>query len=465
MPPVPTIRRGLLFPALALAALLQNPAPVRAQSPCLPEWRAPEAAARAAVGNATAHVFIDASGSMSGFLVPGRDQTFIDLIYSVQGAVEAIAPNLSFFRFGSKVEKISSAQFLQARKKDFFTGPISQWSQITDAVSQINAGPPEHLGIVITDLFLSGADNPNAVNAPLREQLAAALRSGRSVAILGLKSPFDGVLTDLATTKDGVPFRGPERRRAVYLLLLGPSRLIDDFHTQLQSRVLAGMAPEAVRFALFSNALADSGQTLVLPAALNQISLGGGAQPANDPVALNLKIPAFGINRRGGNIDIKFNESALGVSPLAQYRLVMKAGVYLRQNAGAGAACPIWSDRDDAEGQVQFDPPDGCGGALRPGEHCLRFKPQEEWLRNLPRKLPFLLAMQVTAAPAPQLPSWFGEWGYSPQKEGELLRTLPPFFPTLNLDRLGLVLHELSKTRVSRNGGGYFLTYVSFEKD
>jgi hypothetical protein len=459
------VRRGLLFSAFALGLLSAGPAPARAQSSCLPQWRAQQAVARPAIVNATARVFIDASGSMSGFLTSTRDQTFIELIYSVQGAAEAVASDLSYFRFGSKVEKIPPDQFLMARRKDFFTGPISQWSHITDAVSQINAAPTDQLGIVVTDLFLSAGDNPNAVNAPLREQLAATLRSGRSVAVIGLKSAFDGALTDLATTKDSVPFRGADRKRAIYVLLLGPRHLIDEFYTQLKSRMLTGKTPDAVRLALFSKALADGGQTLTAPAASNQISLGGRVSPTNDPVAQNLKIPAFVINRQGGFIDVKFNESALGVSPLAQFQLKVNAGVYLRQPPGSGGTCPTWSDRDDAEAQMRLDPPGGCGGKLSPGEHCLRFEPRTDWFQNLPRKLPFLLSIAVSVEPTPLPPAWFDEWGYAPQKEIELLRTLPPFFPTLNLDRLGAVLHDLTKARGDRSGGGQFLTYVSFEKD
>jgi len=91
-------------------------------------------------------VYVDASGSMDGFVAPKNDAAFVNLLYSLKGAFEALVPTVDYFRFGSKIEKINDHEFLEARKKAFFHTSINGLSRISDAVHEINKAPSDRVG-------------------------------------------------------------------------------------------------------------------------------------------------------------------------------------------------------------------------------------------------------------------------------------------------------------------------------
>ena len=428
--------------------------PVRAGS-CLPEFIEPISIPPSSAPDSSlkgGSIYIDASGSMSGFLVPNNDVAFINFIYSISGTLESMVPVVDYFKFGSEVKKIKSSDFLKARDPNFFHTKINQLSRVSDAVHEINKIPADHIGLVISDMFLSDGDNPNAVNAPLREELAKAIHNGRSIGLLGLRVPFDGFLTDLATTEENIPFRG-HKERAIFLMMIGSRPAIETFYQQIKIRLVDGGA-RLTQFSIFSTDLAEGPVALLMPNIRSRIQASGQILWTKDLFDTKLNIPNYRVSRNGGVINIEVKAEDQAISAFVPHELKLDAGLYLNSGSAMRGACPLWSERDDVRSHVILDPGGECD-ADHKGGHCLQIQLEPSWLSELPRRIPLLLAIKLSATPVEQVDSWLAEWGYPPEREPALLQALrkpsakppsalPEYYPTLNIDRLGMTLHSLT---------------------
>jgi len=243
----------------------------------------------------------------------------------------------------------------------------------------------------------------------------------------------------------------------VFLLVIGLRANLELFYQELRSRLADGQN-SLQRFTLFTADMVDGPAVLPLPILFDRLRLGGSVRPSANLVSAALEIPSYTIGREGGTIDLQLDPADQAVSKLAAHTLKIEAALYFDQRS-APDNCPAWSDPDDVSAQVKLDPGDGCAADPATGRHCLRFEPDPMWLRSLPRRLTFVLALKVITEPVDAPDRWFAEWGYPAEREPVLLEALqkkpsansgPSFFPTLNLDRLGAVLHELARDRFQK---------------
>ena len=227
--------------------------PVQAAAACLPPGvdplhaSRPDAAERASRAP-SASVFIDVSGSMAGYVArprvePGNRATadvgepraFRDVVLSLPGLAASVADSLRLFAFGKTIRPMSIPDLARASDPRFYA---DQDSRIQDALGRMNALPPEEVGLLLTDLFLSG-DEVFAGAASLRAPLASMLDAGRSIALVGVRSGFNGTVYDIPGVK---PYAGA-LERPFYLMATGPLPLVNALVQRLRTELLIPLAP------------------------------------------------------------------------------------------------------------------------------------------------------------------------------------------------------------------------------
>ena len=234
------------------APLLLQAGPVQAASGCLPAGVEPlpspvSDAPVTAVRAPAASVFIDVSGSMAGYVArpraapaghpadPGEPRAFRDVVLSLPELAASVADSLHLFAFGTTIRPIGIPDLARASDPRFYA---DQNSRIQDALGRMNALPPDEVGLLITDLFLSG-DEVFAGAASLRAPLASILDGGRSIALVGVRSGFAGTIYDIPGVK---PYTAASER-PFYILATGPMPAVSALLQRLRTELLSPLPP------------------------------------------------------------------------------------------------------------------------------------------------------------------------------------------------------------------------------
>ncbi|WP_198374023.1 hypothetical protein [Neoroseomonas rubea] len=251
-----------LATGMVIAPLL--PAPALA---CLPSGvtvlrRRPVAAQQAQRAPA-ATVLLDVSGSMAGYVAapssgntrptqqrsPQRQQqtqpaqplpeprTFRELVLSLPQIASQVSDRVSAFGFGRTIRALSLSELQRATRPEFYRDTESR---IGEALSRMEALPGEEIGILATDLFLTGEEvfgGASAIRAPLSRILA----DGRSVGLMGIRSGFSGTIFDIPVvrTYDGAA------ERPFYVIVTGPHSAVARLIRRIEVELLSPLPPTA----------------------------------------------------------------------------------------------------------------------------------------------------------------------------------------------------------------------------
>ena len=230
---------------LAIAAAL-SAAARPASAACLPAGVTPaEPVAEPAAASPRApvvSVFIDVSGSMAGFvdrprpgLPAGEPRAFRDVVLSLPELGSAIADQVELFAFGTTIRPLPLAALARAAEPHFYA---DQDSRIQTALSRMAELPPDQVGLLITDLFLTGEEVFGDA-AAIRRPLAQMLDSGRGVALTGIRSGFSGTVYDIPGVQ---PYRNATER-PFYLVGCGPPAVLSALLRRLNTELLAPLPP------------------------------------------------------------------------------------------------------------------------------------------------------------------------------------------------------------------------------
>ena len=195
-------------------------------------------------GKMAVNVFWDASCSMSGYAVlPEKNiyRNLPDCLEDIGGSMGEI----TFYRFGEKVTKLSG------RQHRAFSNPDSHTEVITAVHKVIDEADTDKLTIIVSDLFEGDADWSN-ISRKIKEKYFAA---HKSAAIIGIKNPFKGKLYDIGLNAATLYYdsgNNPEKYHPFYLLLLGDAEKINEFIERWQGRY--GTETETM-YAVFSETL------------------------------------------------------------------------------------------------------------------------------------------------------------------------------------------------------------------
>lgn len=166
-------------------------------------------------------IYFDATVSMKGFTTLGAGNVYLtlpDLLGDLCGAMG----ETNFFSFGEQIHPLDRANY---RK---FTSPDVYTELITSVANVVDRADPNHLSIIVTDLFESESDWSN-VTQKLREKFFA---NHLAVAVIGVKNSFHGEIFDVGLPAAKFNYNSwdnPERFRPFYLLIMGRDDFVKDF--------------------------------------------------------------------------------------------------------------------------------------------------------------------------------------------------------------------------------------------
>lgn len=163
-------------------------------------------------------VYLDGTLSMMGFVTRSQATAYVRTIQALPRSLVAAgwqAHAVTYWKFGTRTEELRAPP-VRALDPRFYTDP--KINQTTRIDSVIRESPSDHgLTIILTDLFQEDTDVARITGALRDGPFAAHL----SLAIIGIRSAFEGVIYDVTPSGASAPYRG---LRPFYLLLLGSER-------------------------------------------------------------------------------------------------------------------------------------------------------------------------------------------------------------------------------------------------
>lgn len=192
-------------------------------------------------------VFFDATYSMQGYttLAAGNVyRTLPDILDSIGSSMG----KANFFRFGENVQPIEGRQYRN------FSSTTPYTEIITAVHNVIDFTKPDHLSIIITDLFESEADWSNISNKISTKFFA----EHKVAAVIGIKNSFNGDIFDVGLNAAKFNYNSaddPARYRPFYLLILGDEAPVKDFMERFKE---VQTLPNETGYLLLSEHLTDT---------------------------------------------------------------------------------------------------------------------------------------------------------------------------------------------------------------
>ncbi|MEZ5308095.1 MAG: hypothetical protein R2684_13195 [Pyrinomonadaceae bacterium] len=183
-------------------------------------------------------VFIDATPSMQGFVVPGPSTVFGQTLTLLESATISgtASSKINFFKFGSTITPLPNRQHLEALKPRFYGGSSGTKTLIEKVIAEAD---PEHLTLIVTDLFQDNAD----VNQLSEKIKAKFITNNLAIGFLGLKSQFDGTIYDVGPANLTIKYTNrseTETYRPFYIVAFGPHADISAYFESLDKAGFAG---------------------------------------------------------------------------------------------------------------------------------------------------------------------------------------------------------------------------------
>ena len=187
------------------------------------------------------NLFLDASGSMKGFLAGGPDNRYLPVVEQLAGIATTggwKTSQVKWWKFGAHVTEIPAKDRVEVRDPKFYSESTTQIDEV------FRASNIKDLTVVVTDLFQSRAD-VDLLSSRLNERYLAGMRlTGTAgpapitpaVAVLGIETRFNGKVFELGE-EDG-------RERSIdhngtlpyYILVFGPLADVQRFLARIDSR-------------------------------------------------------------------------------------------------------------------------------------------------------------------------------------------------------------------------------------
>ena len=423
---------------LALAAILPTAAFSGASAACLPPDVTPAVPVTAPAPSDTRapaiSVFLDVSGSMAGFVERpragslGEPRAFRDIVLSLPELGAAIADQVELFAFGTTIRPLPLAALPRATDPHFYADADSR---IQTALSRMDALPADQVSLLITDLFLTGEEVFGGA-AAIRQPLAHMLDSGRSVALLGIRSGFSGTVYDIPGVK---PYRDATER-PFYLVGCGPAAILTALLRRLDTELLAPLPPPSDGQAR-SHAVLFTHEPLrpgVLPLALHPA---GKAQPA--PELASSVGEAAGVRFPGaaGSAEAALSLASLANGPALLPDQFTVAAQLWAQPPGGSACNGHWIEIHSLPPLAQLAQEADGTPLLRVGGPVLA---------KVTPGLLFLLQARVDTvglSDAPAQTAWVRQWNLEAREAQDYVASHPHMFRTLNLREIVSMLEGI----------------------
>ncbi len=329
-------------------------------------------------------VYWDATTSMKGFtkLAAGNVyRTLPDTLGDMVGSFGTV----NYFRFGEQVVPVEGREYRRFSSPDYYTELITSFGSVLDTAD------PEHLSIVVTDLFESDADWSN-VTQKLREKYFS---KHLSVAIIGIKNSFSGEIFDVGLNAATFSYDSGDdstRFRPFYMFLMGSEPQIRAFLDMWKDQKFSAEVHEV----LFSEHFASK----TLAFRVGDLTIKQNLILTNRLRKADDRLQEVGISN--GNEQVKL--TIPGKCQLDPYacplsgELDNRVKVFAWNETDAGGQ---WQQQSDKNAKVSF--------ALN-GDNCeltLTFSPNE----ILPQgRISLVQVLIVPSRKSTNLPMWISDW-------------------------------------------------------
>lgn len=416
----------------------------------------PGTAARAPV----ATVFLDVSGSMAGYVgrarppppppprpggrvaagsrprPPEEPRTFHDVVQSIPQLTSSVADRVAMFAFGKTIRPLAQADLGRAGRPEFYA---DQDSRIQDALARMESLPAEELGLLLTDLFLTGEEIFGGA-AAIRAPLAAILDSGRAIGLVGIRSEFAGKIFDIP----GVNTYADASERPFYMIATGPRPVVARLLRRLETELIAPLPPPADGTPRFHATVFTHKPFQAGAVALPMVPAGRAEPAARLGTDLGPEVSAVLFPGASGTASAAVPiGSMVSAHVLAPDRFRIQEQVWAEPvRRGGRAGCgERWVEVHSLPKLAQFEgPPQGppvvsVGGAA---------------LGRVPPGTTFFLRAQVSAVTLSENPAsnvWTREWNLEAREAAAYVAARPAMFRTLNLREIASMLEGLVRDR------------------
>ena len=225
-------------------------------------------------------IYFDATVSMKGFTTLAAGNVYLtlpDLLVDMCGAMG----ETKFFSFGEQIHPLDRTNYRRLTAPEVYVEPITAVANVIDRAD------PNHLSIIVTDLFESESDWA-LVTQKLREKFFAA---HSTVAVIGIRNSFQGEIFDVglnAAKFNYNSFDDPNRYRPFYLLVLGRDDVIKNFLRKFNEKQIL---PNDTGYLLLAENLSET------PADFSNFKLGDVENFFSDnTLGLDSRVKEFGLD-------------------------------------------------------------------------------------------------------------------------------------------------------------------------
>ena len=180
-------------------------------------------------------IYLDATKSMLGFIANSNSNynQFLEELETTAGVGWRDA-DVRFFKFGTRIKEIDRDGYRAAKYRQFYIEPgIFEKTNIDEVLNQTDIS---RVSVVITDLFQDEGD----INSIVQQIKDRCFKQGIQVAILGVKSDFDGWVYDVGPGKPPYQLKtgqnDVDKYRPFYALMFGDPLNIERLFDNLNSR-------------------------------------------------------------------------------------------------------------------------------------------------------------------------------------------------------------------------------------
>ena len=405
-------------------------------------------------------ILLDVSGSMAGYVArvrpaPARPltgrpaaqarvpeaaepRTFNDLVQSLPQLGAAVADRIALLSFGRTIKPLALSDLGRATRPEFYT---EQESRIQDALGRMDALPADEIGLLVTDLFLTGDEIFGGASA-IRAPLARLLESGRAIALMGIRSGFAGTIYDIPVVQKYIS----AAERPFYLLASGPAPLLARLMRRIETELLAPLSPP------------PDGQPRYYATLFTHTPLPGGpATLAFKPREPAQTLPPAPLDLPPDAAYLRFpaaNGAATAEIPLATLgqpyallpdRFRVQQSLWLEPpRNGARAACQDrWVEARSFPAVFQL-------GVAQDGAPLLTVDGPS--LAQLTPNVVFLARARIVGtglSDAPASTAWVRAWNLETREAEAYVATRPQMFRTLNLREIVSMLEGLVRDRMT----------------
>ncbi len=391
------------------------------------------------------NVFFDGSGSMIGYIrepkQPRLERAYTELVRGLPFQLQRVGTEVRYHRFARTIRPLNPQELSGISQPSFYQCPPgtqgcdNQESRIASVLSTVNSAADGTLFVIVTDLFLTETELTASGAAALQLPLAQILESGKAIAIIGVRSSFNGVIFDLPS---GGRYANASQR-PFYVILVGPIERVLRLQGLLDNETFGAIDAADKNSIVFSR---DLFKTPLVgskwPERAFKTSKGVRERPiiplGNVAEPIRFQQFQFDRNFEPPEAEIDLSQNSIPLSPQPKrYRARSQIWMY---NDKARRCEDAWLSASSSDNLVAIE-------SVHSGTLKLQLLSDPSAKAELLRGRRYIADIEITAEDvdfSTDSHKWLRDWSFEPADEAKLIAQSPAIFPTLNLWRLARMM-------------------------